>query len=55
MRVRYTNELEAVNNEIRETQEYIKLHPGDVDAQMHLMETYQQKAMLYQMALDRIQ
>lgn len=55
MRASYANELKAVNKEIRETQEYIKRFPGDADARQHLMETYQQKAMLYQMALDRIQ
>lgn len=55
MRATYENQLRAVNAEIRETQEYIKRFPGDVDARQHLMETYQQKALLYQMALDRIQ
>ena len=54
-RVVYTNELRAVNNEIRETKAYIARHPGDVDARQHLLEVYQQKVMLYQMALDRIQ
>lgn len=55
MRATYENQLRAVNSEIRETQEYISQHPGDLDARQHLMEIYQQKAMLYQMALDRIQ
>jgi len=55
MRATYEDHLRAVNAEIRETQEYIKWHPGDLDARQHLMEAYQQKAMLYQMALDRIQ
>jgi len=55
MRATYEDQLRAVNAEIRETQEYIKWHPGDLDARQHLMEAYQQKAMLYQMALDRIQ
>ncbi len=55
MRTTYENQLKAVNQEIQETQNYIKLHPRDLDARQHLMETYQQKAMLYQMALDRIQ
>jgi ribosomal protein S15P/S13E len=55
MRTTYEKQLQAVNEEILETQEYIKTHPGDVDARQHLMETYQQKAMLYQMALDRVQ
>ncbi|HUB03291.1 MAG TPA: hypothetical protein VL983_11410 [Terriglobales bacterium] len=55
MRVTYEKQLRAVNEEIRETLEYIKLHPEDLDARQHLLETYQQKALLYQMALDRIQ
>jgi hypothetical protein len=55
MRATYTNQLEAVNNEIRETQAYITRYPGDVDARQHLLEVYQQKAMFYQIALDRIQ
>jgi len=55
MRTTYENQLRAVNAEIRETQEYIKRYPGDADARQHLMEAYQQKALLYQMALDRIQ
>jgi hypothetical protein len=55
MRETYEKQLRAVNAEIRETQEYIKLHPDDLDARQHLLETYQQKALLYQMALDRIQ
>jgi hypothetical protein len=55
MRATYEKQLRAVNTEIRETQEYIKRYPGDMDARQHLMEVYQQKALLYQMALDRIQ
>jgi hypothetical protein len=55
MRETYEKQLRAVNEEIRETQEYIRLHPEDLDARQHLLETYQQKALLYQMALDRIQ
>lgn len=55
MRTNYENQLQAVDNEIRETQAYIDQHPGDVDARQHLLEVYQQKAMLYQMALERIQ
>jgi len=55
MRMTYENQLQTVNNEIRETQAYINLHPGDIEARQHLLEVYQQKVMLYQMALDRIQ
>lgn len=55
LRATYENELRAVNAEIRETQAYIRRYPADMDARQHLMEAYQQKALLYQMALDRIQ
>lgn len=55
MRSTYQIQLRAVNAEIRETQEYIKRFPADADARQHLLEVYQQKALLYQMALDRIQ
>jgi len=55
MRATYEKQLRAVNEEIRETLEYIRVHPEDLDARQHLLETYQQKALLYQMALDRIQ
>jgi len=55
MRDAYEKQLQAVNNEIRETQAYINRNPGDMDARQYLLEVYQQKAMLYQMALDRIQ
>lgn len=55
MRSNYENQLQAVNHEIQETEAYIREHPADGDARQHLMEVMQQKAMLYQMALDRIQ
>lgn len=55
MRANYENQLQAVNHEIQETQAYIQEHPADGDARQHLMEVFQQKAMLYQIALDRIQ
>jgi Putative zinc-finger len=55
MRANYENQLQALNADIRETQEYVDRNPGDADARQHLMEAYEQKALLYQMALDRIQ
>jgi hypothetical protein len=55
MRATYENQLKAVNSDIRETLAYVKRNPGDADAQQHLMDAYQQKALLYQIALDRIQ
>jgi Putative zinc-finger len=55
MRATYENQLNAVNADIRETQAYVNRNPGDADARQHLMDDYQQKALLYQIALDRIQ
>ena len=54
-RATYENQLKAVNADIRETQAYVDRNPQDVDARQHLMDAYQQKALLYQIALDRIQ
>ncbi len=55
MRATYESQLRAVNSDIREVQAYLQQNPGDADARQHLMDAYQQKALLYQMALDRIQ
>jgi hypothetical protein len=55
MKVVYQNQLQAVNAEIEEVQTYLKQNPADVDARQQLMDAYQQKALLYQIALDRIQ
>jgi hypothetical protein len=55
MRATYESQLQAVNADIREVQAYLDRNPGDADARQHLMDAYQQKALLYQMALERIQ
>jgi hypothetical protein len=55
MKVTYERQLQAVNADIRETQAYVDQNPGDADARQHLMDAYQQKALLYQIGLDRIQ
>jgi hypothetical protein len=55
MRATYESQLQVVNVDIRETQAYVNRNPGDADARQHLMDAYQQKALLYQIALDRIQ
>lgn len=55
MRASYESELQAVNADIQETQAYVNRNPGDMDARQHLMDAYHQKALLYQIALDRIQ
>jgi Putative zinc-finger len=55
MRASYENQLRAVNADIRESQAYLDRNPGDPEARQHLMDAYEQKALLYQIALDRIQ
>lgn len=55
MRASYENQLRSVNNYIREAQAYLDRNPDDENARQLLMEAYQQKAMLYQMALDHVQ
>ncbi len=55
MKTTYESELRAVNSYIVAAQAYVKQHPEDEDARQQLMDAYEQKAMLYQMALDRVQ
>lgn len=55
MRATYEKQLRDVNAEIREVQAYLRQNPGDQDARQHLMDAFEQKALLYQIALDRIQ
>lgn len=55
MRATYENQLKAVNAHIREVQAYLERNPGDAEARQYLMDAYQQKALLYQIALGRIQ
>lgn len=55
MRETYEQQLQAVDAEIRDVQSYLDNNPQDADARQHLMDAYQQKALLYQIALDRIQ
>jgi hypothetical protein len=55
MRATYESQLTSVNNYIREVQAYLDGNPDDQDARQHLMEAYQQKAMLFQMALEHVQ
>ena len=55
MRVTYENQLRSVNAYIREAQAYLDQNPGDENARQQLMEAYQQKALLYQLALDQVQ
>jgi len=55
MRATYEDQLQKVNANIREVQAYLVRYPADADARQQLLDAYQQKALLYQIALDRIQ
>jgi hypothetical protein len=55
MRSTYEDQLRSVNAYIAAAQAYLDKNPDDEDAKQHLMEAYQQKALLYQLALDHIQ
>ncbi len=55
MRATYESQLKAVNADIQETQAYVDQNPADADARQHLMDAFQQKALLYQIALEHIQ
>ena len=53
MRAAYAADLRNVNDYIRDAEESAKSYPDDEDAQQYLMAAYEQKAMVYQMAMDR--
>jgi hypothetical protein len=55
MRASYENQLRTVNSYIRDAQAYAEQNPNDEDARQHVMDAYDQKSMLYQMALDNVQ
>jgi hypothetical protein len=55
MRAAYENQLHSVNSYIRDAQAYAEQNPWDDDARQHVMDAYEQKSMLYQMALDNVQ
>ena len=55
MKAAYENELRSVNSYINETQLYAQQNPNDEDARRQLMQAYEQKQVLYQMALSNIQ
>jgi hypothetical protein len=53
MRAAYEANLQDVNAYIRDAEESALRDPNDEDAQQYLMDAYEQKAVVYQMALDR--
>jgi len=53
MAAAYEASLQDVNDYIRDAEESVQRDPNDEDAQQYLMDAYQQRAVVYQMALDR--
>ena len=53
MRDTYESNLRTVNAYIRDAQASVETDPTDEDAQQSLMDAYEQKAMVYEMAMDR--
>jgi hypothetical protein len=53
MMAQYADNLRRVNESIREAQGFVDESPNDGDARRSLMDAYQQKSMLFEMAMDR--
>jgi hypothetical protein len=53
LQAQYTDNLRRVNEYIQDEKSSVAADPNDEDARSSLMEAYQQKAMLFQLALDR--
>jgi hypothetical protein len=53
MRSQYEENLKRVNESIQDAQAVVNESPNDPDARRSLMDAYQQKSMLFEMAMDR--
>ncbi len=53
MRATYETNLRNVNSYIRDAEQSVKSDPNDEEAQESLVNAYEQKSMIYEMALDR--
>jgi hypothetical protein len=53
MRAQYQQNLQRVNESIRDAQSLVDESPNDEDARRSLMDAYEQKSMLFQLAMDR--
>lgn len=53
MKTQYQENLKQVNESIRDAQHLVDESPNDEDARRSLMDAYQQKSMLFEMAMDR--
>ena len=53
MRAEYAANLKDVNAYIRDAEDAAKANPDDEQAQESVMNAYEQRSMLYEMAMDR--
>lgn len=53
MKAQYAENLQHVNEYIRDAQGFADANPNDEEARRSLLEAYQQKAMLFELAMDR--
>ena|SRR5215471_1819960 len=53
LRATYEDNLRSVNAYIQDAEESVKSNPNDEQAEQYLMDAYEQRAMVYEMALDR--
>jgi hypothetical protein len=53
MQAEYTDNLRNVNEYIRDAKGIVAANPNDEEARRSLMEAYQEKAMLFELAMDR--
>jgi hypothetical protein len=53
MKIQYEDNLRRVNEYILDAQSTVDANPNDAEARRSLMDAYEQKAMLFEMAMDR--
>ncbi len=53
LKAEYTENLRHVNEYIQDARNVVAADPNDEEARRSLMEAYQEKAMLFELALDR--
>ncbi len=53
MQAQYADNLRHVNEYIQDAKVIVAANPNDEEARRSLMEAYQQKAMLFELAMDR--
>ena len=49
----YQTDIQNVNAYIRDAEQSVKNNPNDEEAQQYLMSAYEQRNMVYEMAMDR--